>query len=115
MKKNAWGVANELVRRIDNAPVVGEFISLKLSEEVNEYFFINKEYILQFNTVTTDYKKKKVPGSGYASKILQFFDQLCRIGELFIEYVKNSCSENGSVCEFSSMHGWTGPLAKQIK
>ena len=76
---------NELVRRIYNAPVLGEFISCTPSEEANEMFFFNKEYILQYNAATADYKKKKVPGSSYASKILRFFDQHYRIGELFME------------------------------
>ena len=36
--KNAMAVSKELVKRIDGAPVLGEYINCKLSEEMDQMF-----------------------------------------------------------------------------
>ena len=75
MSKNAWIVANELVNRIDGAPVLSEYINCQLSLKPNEMFFFNKEYLVEYQHATTEGKKKKVPGSGYIEKILKFSEE----------------------------------------
>ncbi len=63
--KNAWIVANELVKRIDGAPALGEYINAKLSVTTDQY-----------HNSTTEEKKKAVPGCGYIEKILLLYYQV---------------------------------------
>ena len=91
MSKNAWIVANALVKRIDGAPVLSEYINCKLSAKPNEMFFFNKEYLVEYQHATAEVKKMKVPGSEYMEKVLKFFEQHYKVGELFMEYVKHAC------------------------
>ena len=39
MEKNAWAVAEELQRRLDNAPILGEYIKAFLTDKSNDGFF----------------------------------------------------------------------------
>ena len=43
MTKNAWVVAEELVKRIDGAPGLGEYIHCQLSEEPSKMSFFNRD------------------------------------------------------------------------
>lgn len=115
MAKNAWIVANELVKRIDGAPVLGEYINAKLSVTMDQLFFFNKDLLIEYQNSTTEEKKKAVPGSGYIEKILLFLKQHYRMGELFMEYIKHACTkEKDSTCEYCASHAWIGPPAKRI-
>jgi hypothetical protein len=115
MEKNAWIVANELVKRIDGAPVLGEYINAKLSDTTEKLFLFNRDLLLEYQNCTTEEKRKAVPGSGYIEKILLFLRQHYRMGELFIEYIKYACTnEKGSTCEYCNIHKWTGPAAERI-
>jgi hypothetical protein len=116
MTKNAWIIANELVQRIDGAPVLGEYIHCKLSNKADDMFFFNKDYLVEFQNSASQEKRKEVPGSGYMEKILKFQQQHYRTGELFMEYIKYGCSinDNGITCEFCVLCEWTGPPAQRI-
>ena len=39
MEKNAWAVAEELQRRLDDAPILGKCIKVFLTEKSNDGFF----------------------------------------------------------------------------
>ena len=39
MEKNAWAVAEELQRRLDNAPILREYIKAFLTDKSNDGFF----------------------------------------------------------------------------
>ena len=104
-----------MVKRIDCAPVLSEYIDCNLVEKPNEMFFFNKDYVTEYQNATTEDKKNSVLGFGYMQKILMFFKHHYRVGELFMEYVKHSCNEEKkSLCEFCATHNWIGPPAKRI-
>ena len=115
MTKNAWIVAEELVTRIDGAPVLGDYIDCRLSDKAENMFFFNKEYLTEFQHATTQEKINSTPGSGYMEKVLKFQQQHYRTGELFTEYIKYGCSnDTGVKCDFCASHEWTGPPAQRI-
>ena len=68
MTKNAWIVAEELVKRIDGAPALGEYIHCHLSEEPSKMFFFNKDNLQAYQNASKE-KKKSVPGSVYIQPI----------------------------------------------
>ena len=115
MTKNAWIVAEELVTRIDGAPVLGNYIDCRLSDKAENMFFFNKEYLTEFQHATTQEKINSTPGSGYMEKVLKFQQQHYRTGELFTEYIKYGCSnDTGVKCDFCASHEWTGLPAQRI-
>ena len=110
-----WIVAEELVTRIDGAPVLGDYIDCRLSDKAENMFFFNKEYLTEFQHATTQEKINSTHGSGYMEKVLKFQQQHYRTGELFTEYIKYGCSNDTSVkCDFCASHEWTGPPAQRI-
>ena len=116
MTKNAWMVAEELVKRIDGAYVLGEYIHCQLSEEPSKMFFFNRDSLQAYQNASME-KKKPVPCSGYINKMMQFMSSHYIYGGLFMEYVKFSCSnstENASLCEFCSNSNWIGPPSDRI-
>ena len=104
MEKNAWFVAGLLVERIDGAPVLSERIKAYLSEKKEDHFFFNRKYLLQFHSAATPKAKDSVPGSAYFSKIMRFYEDHYRSGELFMEFLKFDCHDPH--CQTSS--SWTG-------
>ena len=58
-------------------------------------------------------QKKTVPGHGYYSKIQTFIDEHFHVGGLVIEYIKKSCTEADSLCDFGSLE-WVGPELKMV-
>ena len=110
MQKNAWFVANLLVKRIDGAPVLGERIKAYLAEVKEKQFFFNEKYLMQYNSASNPSAKKDIPGANYFDKILRFFEAHYKVGELFMEYVKFGCASN--ICEFCV--SWNGKPAERI-
>ena len=116
MTTNACIVAEELVKRIDGAPVLSEYIHCQLSDEPSKMFFFNRDSLQAYQNARTE-KKKSVPGSEYIHKMMQFMSSHYIYGELFMEYVKFSCSnstENASLCELCSNNNWIGPPSDRI-
>lgn len=115
MLNNAWAVSKELVKRIDGAPVLGEYISCKLSEERDQMFFFNKESLDAYQHASGG-KKDLVAGSGYIKKILKFMSSRYINGELFMEYIKFACKNDDLPlgCEYCSEHNWIGPPMKRV-
>ena len=73
----------------------------------NCQFFFNKSYLMKYANAKTDAAKHSVPGYHYFKKIYSFMDSHCIIGEMFLEYLKGACKENGelsgtALCDFCS-------------
>ena len=111
MSKNAWRVAEIVRERVDDVPVLGDFISALLAEKNDSHnFFFNKMYLKEHQNAA-QHKKSDVPGSSYIEKILKFIETHYKIGELFFEYLYRSCcTESTEYCSFCSDQGWTSPL-----
>lgn len=111
MSKNAWRVAEIVRARVDDAPVLGDFITALLAEKNDGgNFFFNKPYLKEHQNAAQQ-KKSDVPGSSYIEKILKFIETHYKIGELFFEYLyRGCCTETSEYCSFCSDQGWTSPL-----
>ena len=104
MEKNAWEVAREVTTMVDDEPGPAKDY-LKCYTASNCQFFFNKSYLMKYANVKTDAAKHSVPGYHYFKKIYSFMDSHCIIGEMFLEYLKGACKENGesgTFCDFCS-------------
>ena len=110
MKKNAWYVAKTLVDRIDGAPVLGEQIKEYLSEDKQEHFFFNRNYLLQYHSASTPTAKNSVPGSAYFEKILKFFNDHYKVGELFLAFLRTGRKDE--YCGFCL--SWSGLPTERV-
>ena len=88
MEMNAWWVAKELSYRIDGAPVFSEYIHCSVTEYPSDAFFFYNEHLKQFQK-GTDGTKKETPGYFYIMKILKFIEEHYRVGDLYMEYIKD--------------------------
>ena len=112
---NAWDVAKEVTRRIDGAPVLGEYIKAHLSDELKDmFFFDNRDLIHEYAKISSASRKQSVPGSTYIGKILSFIESHFKIGELYMEYLKTGCLEHGDLCGYCDTHPFTGPVMTRI-
>ena len=76
MSKNAWRVAEIVRERVDDAPVLGDFISALLAEKNDGHnFFFNKTYLKEHQNAAQQ-KKSDVPGSSY-TKLENFSLSIC--------------------------------------
>ena len=69
----------------------------------NFKFFFNKSYLVKYANAKTDVAKHSVPGYHFFKKIYSFMDSHCIIEEMFLEYLKGACKENGessTLCDF---------------
>ena len=114
MEKNAWAVAQELQKRLDDAPILGEYIKAFLTEKSNEGFFFNRDYLTSYMEAA-ETKRKELPGQGYFKLIIDFYTNHYNTGELFMEYLKKDCiNKTGKPCDFCSKHNWVGPTQERI-
>ena len=111
MQKNAWHISKILVERIDGAAVLGERIKSYLSESHDEMFYFNQKYLTQFNSSSSS-SKMAVPGAAYIEKVMKFFDTHYNVGELFMEFMKRTCSKEEETCD--ACVSWTGLPAKRV-
>ncbi len=82
MQKNAWRVTDQLVMRLDDAPVHSEFIRSLRSDAEDEQFFFNKGLMKDYVQKSQE-ARKKIPGAAYFQKIFQFYDDHYESGELY--------------------------------
>ncbi len=101
MEQNAWRVAKDVAERINHEPgPAGDFIQSHLSPQKSEKFFFNTEHLRQFVS-SAESKQKNIPGCAYFKKISVFLKGHVQVGELYLEYLKESCQEtSGTLCEF---------------
>ena len=62
---------------------------------------------MKYANAKTDAAKHSVPGYHYFKKMYSFMDSHCIIGEMFLDYFKGACKENGelsgtALCDFCS-------------
>ena len=67
---------------------------------------------MQYISVSGQAAKDKIPGSAYASKILQFFSSHYKVGELYVEFLKTSCKTENKQCD--TCDTWTGIPMKRV-
>ncbi|CAB4031551.1 Transient receptor potential cation channel subfamily A member 1 [Paramuricea clavata] len=114
MEKNAWRVANQLAERIDGAPVLSEFIHGCVSEKTEDSFFFNEDYLSKYMSATKNVRSH-LPGSAYFNKISDFMDTHVQSGELYSEFLRDSCQKtDGSLCQYCSENRWVGPVMTRI-
>ena len=68
MEKNAGYVCSQVVERINDAPVLKEYIKSELSEPPDELFFFNSVYFDNYRGAS-ERNKAQVPGAAYFRKI----------------------------------------------
>ena len=73
MEMNAWWVAKELAYGIGGAPVFNEYIYAFVTEKQSDAFFLNREYLKEFNRKSGN-ARKEVPGYFFAMKITNFIE-----------------------------------------
>ena len=116
MERNAWSVADEVQKRVDDAPVFSEYITAYTSQKIDNLFFFNEENLASYQKCNSDTSRNNVPGSAYIKKICTFQKIHSRRGEMFTEYVKQGClgQLDGTLCDYYSSHFWTGPAISRI-
>ncbi|CAH3033710.1 unnamed protein product, partial [Porites lobata] len=85
MEKNAWYVCSQVAERIDDAPVLKDYIKSKVSESPDELFFFNSVYLDNYRGAS-ERNKEQVPGGAYFRKIESFMEDHYIRGELFMEF-----------------------------
>ena len=68
MEKNAWHVCKQVAERIDDAPVLRDYISSRVSESPEELFFFNASELNTYRNASEN-SKAEIPGAAYLSKI----------------------------------------------
>ena len=107
MEKNAWEVAKQVTAMVDDEPSPAkDYMKCYTTTKSSYQFFFNKSYLMKYANANTDAAKRHVPGYHYFKKIYSFMDCHCIIGEMFLEYLKGACKENGgnresgTLCDF---------------
>lgn len=114
MESNAWLVAKEITRRIDDAPVLGSYITAILSKKPDDLFYFNDDELQQYQNAGTQ-AKASVPGAAYITKILEFQETHYIRGELYVEFLKQSCKNvNGTLCSYCEKNEWIGIQTSRI-
>ena len=102
MEKNAWSVAEELQRRLDDAPILGEYIGgvRFLTEKSNDGFFLNWtiwQGIWKF-------RRQNVKTCLFQED-MGLLNAHYNTGELFMEYLKKGCINKHAISA-SHTTGW---------
>ena len=117
MEKNAWYVCSQVAERIDDAPVLKEYIKSKVSEPPDELFFFNSVYLDNYRGAS-ERNKAEVPGAAYFRKIESFVEDHYIRGELFMEFCRDACRESrdgsSNLCSWCSHNRWVGPETERI-
>ena len=71
MERNAWYVTTELTKRIDDAPVLSEYIRAYTSQPKEDLFHFHEPSIILWNSMSSEKNKNKIPGK----KLCQFCEK----------------------------------------
>ena len=101
-KKNAWKVAEEVTKIIDDEPgPAGDYMKSYVTTRQEQQFFFNTTYLLQYTSTKSDINRATVPGNAYFSKIEKFTQEHSESGEMYMEFLKGSCEkEKSERCEY---------------
>ena len=94
MAKNAWAVAKEIRDRLDDAPVMGEYVKSFLAEEDDRGFFHSHDHLKLFIDNRNKKQQQNVPGYYHFKNIELFINNHYQIGELYQEFIKEGCKKN---------------------
>ena len=72
MEKNAWKVAVDVENRLDDAPVLKEFVKAHLTKPEDKQFFFNKDNLKQYLNAQSEQKKPSVPGHADCEGVLRY-------------------------------------------
>ena len=81
MQSNAWYVSKIIQERIQDAPVLNEYISSFVSDKPNEMFFPNQDLLHESSQKSSESAKEEVPGANYFKKILDFWKNHYKSGQ----------------------------------
>ena len=117
MEENAWYVCSQVAERIDDAPVLKDYIKSKVSESPDELFFFNSVYLDNYRGAS-ERNKEQAPGAAYFRKIESFMEDHYIRGELFMEFCRDACKESreesSNLCSWCSNNRWVGPETERI-
>ena len=100
MEKNAWHVCKQVEERIDDVPVLNEYISSMVSESPEELFFFNVSELNMCRNASEN-SKTEIPGAAYFSKIETFIENHYVRGQLFFEFSRDACKrESSTLCDW---------------
>jgi hypothetical protein len=111
--RNVWRVAHDIALRIDDAPVLSDYIRAYVTEKEEETFFFNKNY-LQDYTKASESSKENIPGYNYVVKICDYIKYHYDVGELYMEFVKDACKVKAKQQCNLCASGWTGYKRERI-
>ena len=90
MERNAWRVAHDIALRIDDAPVLLDYIRAFVTERDEEAFFFQQDPANHDYMKASESSKKHVPGYNYFAKICAHINDHSDAGELYTEFVKDT-------------------------
>ncbi|CAH3135445.1 unnamed protein product, partial [Porites lobata] len=111
MEKNAWHVCKQVAERIDDAPVLKDYITSRVSESPEELFFFNASELNTYRNASEN-SKAEIPGAAYLNKIESFIEDHYVRGELFFEFSKR-CKLH-TLCSWCTNNRWVGPVTERI-
>ena len=92
MERNAWHVCKMVSERIDDAPMLSEYINSRVSEPPEEMFFFDSTELNAYRSASVN-TKMQLPGAAYFMKIEKFIQDHYVTGEHFMEFCRDSCKE----------------------
>ncbi|EDO37079.1 predicted protein [Nematostella vectensis] len=91
-----------------------DFINGIASESPDDMFFFNDNYLSQYTSKSKSLRAT-VPGASYFDKIFTFIELHLQTGELYTEFLKESCKKTlGTSCEYCLKNPWSGPVMTRI-
>ena len=96
-------------------PVLSEYITSVAAQKCEDHFFFNKVWLAQYTSTQSETTRSQLPGSGYFKKITEFFNEHYEVGELYMEYKRDSCLKKaGKKCQYCTNTDWSGPHFTRI-
>ena len=80
MRKNAFGVYNEITLRVDGATALGGYLKAFVSHDKKDMFFTDEVFLKNY-LLSPENKKISLPGGSYYKMLENFKDSHFEIGE----------------------------------
>ena len=91
MEKNAWYVCGQVSEKIDDAPILKDYIKSKVSEPPEELFFFSSSHLDRYRRASGR-NKMEFPGAVYFRKIESFMEDNCIRGELNVGFFRDAAA-----------------------
>ena len=89
MEKNAWYVCGQVSEKIDDAPILKEYIKSKVSEPPDELSFFISSHLDRYRSASGR-NKMEFPGAVYFRKIESFMEDNYIRGELNVGFFRDA-------------------------